>query len=183
MTFMLEDLSVREAPSQDESSLIAGCRAGRPEAFDALVRLHYDRIHRLARVLAGPEAAADLAQETFLAVLKAFPRFRAEAKLSTWLISILRNQCSMSLRRRRAAASEPLATIAAPPPSTVDAEVRELLERVRELPQDLATTLTLFHVKGLSYAEIARVMTCPIGTVRSRLFEARERLRRKGERS
>lgn len=165
-------------PGIDESDLIAGCRAGRPEAFDALVRLHYERIHRLARALAGADAASDLAQETFLAAVKAFPRFRGDAQLSTWLISILRNQFTMHLRGRKKWVLAAIEERPAPEPSTTDDDVREILERVRELPEELATTLALFHVEGLKYAEIARVMDCPVGTVRSRLFEARERLRR-----
>lgn len=165
-----------------ESDLIDGCRAGRRDALDALVSVHYDRIHRLAAVLAGPEAAADLAQETFLAAVKAFPRFRGESQLSTWLISILRNQFSMVLRGRRKWCLSPLPEegdrLAAPPPPTKDRDLREILDRVNDLPEDLRTTLVLFHVDGLKYADIARVMECPVGTVRSRLFDARSRLKK-----
>jgi RNA polymerase sigma-70 factor (ECF subfamily) len=161
-----------------ESELVAGCREGRPEAFDALVSAHYDRIHRLAWSLAGPEAAADLAQETFLSAVKAFPRFRADAQLSTWLVSILRNQYSLFLRGLRKWRLAPLSDrLPAPEPRPVEREVREILDRVKDLPEELRTTLVLYHVDGMKYADIARAMECPIGTVRSRLFEARERLK------
>src|SRR6185503_17128670 len=165
-----------------EADLIEGCRAGRREALDALVTVHYDRIHRLAYSLAGPEAAADLAQETFLSAVKAFPRFRGDAQLSTWLVAILRNQFSLFLRGLRKWRLAPIGDhgdlLAAPEPRPIDREVREILDRVKDLPEELRTTLVLFHVDGMKYADIARAMECPVGTVRSRLFEARERLKR-----
>jgi RNA polymerase sigma-70 factor (ECF subfamily) len=165
-----------------ESDLVDGCREGRRDALDALVQMYYDRIFRLAWALAGAEAAADLAQETFLSAVKAAPRFRGDAHLSTWLISILRNQYSLLVRGFKRWKASPLPEqglgIAAPEPPEVDQELREILDRVKELPEDLRTTLVLYHVEGMRYADIARTMECPIGTVRSRLFEARERLRR-----
>jgi RNA polymerase sigma-70 factor (ECF subfamily) len=168
--------------SWSETELIAGCRAGRRDALDALVAVYYDRIYRLAWSLAGADAAADLAQETFLSAVKAFPSFRGDAQVSTWLISILRNQASLFLRGLRKWRLAPLPEdgkrLPAPPPPSLDRELREIFERVKELPEELRTTLVLFHVDGMTYADIARAMECPIGTVRSRLFEARERLKR-----
>jgi RNA polymerase sigma-70 factor (ECF subfamily) len=168
--------------SWSESELLEGCRAGRREALDALISIHYDRIYRLAWTLTGADAAADLAQETFLAAVKAFPRFRGDSQLSTWLVSILRNQVSLFLRGvkkwRLAPLPEDGDRLAAPPPPTIDREVLEIFDRVKELPEELRTALVLFHVDGMAYAEIARAMDCPVGTVRSRLFEARERLKK-----
>lgn len=164
-----------------EAELIEGCRAGRREAFDGLVSVYHDRLYRLAWAMAGPESAADLVQETFLAAVQAFPRFRAEAQLSTWLISILRNRFSLQLRSRKKWKLAPLpedgSQLPAPEPPDVDQDVRDILDRVKDLPEELRTTLVLFHVDGMKYADIARAMDCPIGTVRSRLFEARERLK------
>src|SRR5262245_37250435 len=86
----------------DESNLVADLRAGRREAFDRMVELHYGRLHRLACTMTGnAEDAADLVQETFLAAMKAAGAFRGEARLTTWLIAILRNQYTMVLRGRR----------------------------------------------------------------------------------
>jgi RNA polymerase sigma-70 factor (ECF subfamily) len=168
--------------SWSETELLAECRAGRREALDAFVSRHYDRVYRLAWTLAGGDAAADLAQETFLAAVKALPRFRGDAQLSTWLVSILRNQVSLFLRGvkkwRLAPLPEDGDRLAAPPPPTIDREVRDIFDRVRELPEELRTTLVLYHVDGMSYADIARAMECPVGTVRSRLFEARGRLKK-----
>src|SRR5262245_61779524 len=165
-----------------EAELIDGCRAGQREALDALVSVHYDRIHRLAFSLAGPEAASDLAQETFLSAVKSFPRFRGDAQLSTWLVAILRNQYSLFLRGLRKWKLAPIGgegdRLAAPEPRPIERDVREILDRVKDLPEELRTTLILFHVDGMKYADIARAMECPVGTVRSRLFEARERLKK-----
>jgi len=167
---------------RSEAELVAGCRAGQREALDALVSAYHDRLLRLATALAGPGAAGALVQETLLAAVRSFPRFRGDSQLSTWLISILRNQFSLHLRGQKKWRLSPLpregALPPAPEPSTVDEEARELLDRVKELPEDLRTTLVLFHVDGLKYTDIARVLGCPLGTVRSRLFEARERLRK-----
>ena len=168
--------------SWSESELLAECRAGRREALDALISRHYDRIYRLAWTLAGADAAADLAQETFLAAVKALPRFRGDAQLSTWLVSILRNQVSLFLRGLKKWRLAPLPEdgdrLAAPPPPAIDREVRDIFDRVKELPEELRTTLVLFHVDGMSYADIARAMDCPLGTVRSRLWDARGRLKK-----
>src|SRR5688500_11448145 len=169
------------SPFPNEADLVAACRAGRRDAFDELARRHYDRIHRLAYAMAGAEGASDLAQETFLAAARAFPPFRGEAKVGTWLVSILRNQYTMWLRGRKRWRLSPLegesTRLPATPPSTLEKGVRESRERVKDLPEELRTTLVLFYVDGLKYADIAQAMECPIGTVRSRLFEARERLK------
>jgi len=165
-----------------EGTLIDGCRAGRRDAWNALVSRHHDRLYRLAYTMAGPEAAADLVQDTFLAAIQAFPRFRADAQLSTWLISILRNQFSLHLRGRRKWKLAPLPEdglpLQAPEPPEVEQGVRDILDRVKDLPEELRTPLVLFHIDGMKYADIARAMECPVGTVRSRLFEARERLKK-----
>lgn len=175
--------NVMETPSSPpaEAALVEGCRAGRREAFDELVRRHYERIYRLAYAMAGPQGAADLAQETFLAAVRAFPSFRGDAQVGTWLVSILRNQFTTWLRGVKKWKLTPLEgegeRLAAPPPSRIDQGVRAILEKVKDLPEELRTTMLLFYVDGLKYAEIAKAMECPIGTVRSRLFEARERLK------
>lgn len=166
-----------------EAELVAGCRAGRREAFDEVVRRHYDRIYRLAYAMAGPSGAADLAQETFLAAVKALPGFRAESALSTWLISILRNQYTLWLRGQRKWRMAPLegeaGGLPSPDAKPMEGMLKEIFEKMKELPEELRTSLVLFYVEGLKYAEIAQVMDVPVGTVRSRLFEARERLKRR----
>lgn len=167
--------------SMTEEELIAGCRAGRPEAFDELVGRYYDRIQRLAYATIGPEHAKDLAQETFMAAVKAFPSFRGDSQLSTWLISILRNQSTMFRRNEKKWRLAPLdgedGNLRAQPGNEIETGIRTILDRLKDLPEDLRMTVVLFYIEGMKYAEIAQVMGCPVGTVRSRLFEARERLR------
>ncbi|HYF01555.1 MAG TPA: sigma-70 family RNA polymerase sigma factor [Planctomycetota bacterium] len=169
--------------SANEADLVAGCRAGRREAFDEVVRRHYDRLYRLAYAMAGPSGAADLTQETFLAAVKALPGFRGESSLSTWLISILRNQYTLWLRGQRKWRNVPLegeaARLPTPEAKPMEGMLKEIFEKMKELPEELRTSLVLFYVEGLKYAEIAEVMEVPVGTVRSRLFEARERLKRR----
>jgi RNA polymerase sigma-70 factor, ECF subfamily len=164
-----------------EQELIAGCRAGRREALDELVSRYYDRIFRLAYAMVGPEMARDLAQETFMAAVSAVSGFRGDSQIATWLISILRNQFSVFCRREKKWRLAPLEgendRLPAPEPKEIETSVRGVFERMKDLPEDLRLTLVLFYVEGLKYAEIAQAMGCPIGTVRSRLFEARELLK------
>jgi RNA polymerase sigma-70 factor, ECF subfamily len=167
----------------DEASLVADLRSGRREAFDRMVELYYDRLHRLACTMTGTaEDAADLIQETFLAAMKSAGNFRGEARLTTWLIAILRNQYTLHLRGRRRwrhAALEAASGVGAPPPApAMRPEVTAILERVRRLPEELRTALVLFYLEGMRYQEIAEAMQCPVGTIRSRLFEARGRLKK-----
>lgn len=167
----------------DESQLVADLRAGRREAFDRMVEIHYDRLHRLASTMTGSaEDAADLVQESFLAAMKSAGNFRGDARLSTWLIAILRNQYTLYLRGRRKWRFAPLDAAggarATEPAPAVKPEVTAILERVRRLPEELRTALVLFYLEGMRYQEIAEAMECPVGTVRSRLFEARERLKK-----
>lgn len=164
-----------------EQELIAGCRDGRREALDELVTRYYDRIYRLAYAMAGAEAATDLAQETFMAAVGAVSGFRGDSQISTWLISILRNQHSLFRRREQKWKLAPLEgendRLPAPEPKEIQTSVRAIFDRMKDLPEDLRLTLVLFYVEGLKYTEIAQAMGCPVGTVRSRLFEARERLK------
>jgi len=167
----------------DEMQLVADLRAGRREAFDRMVELHYDRLHRLAGTMTGaPDDASDLVQETFLAAMKSAGNFRGEARLSTWLIAILRNQYTLYLRGRRKwriASLEAAAGSKAPEPApAVRPEVVAILQYVKRLPEELRTALVLFYLEGMRYQEIAEAMECPVGTIRSRLFEARERIKR-----
>ena len=167
----------------EESHLVADLKAGRREAFDRMVRLHYDRLHRLACTMTGnAEDAADLVQETFLAAMKSAGNFRGDSRLTTWLIAILRNQYTMQLRGRRKwrhAALDTASGVRAPDPApAIRPEIVQILERVKVLPEELRTALALFYLEGMRYQEIADAMECPVGTVRSRLFEARERLKK-----
>ena len=150
-------------------------RRRHPGAVEALVRDHYDRVYRLAYVMCGNvEDALDLTQDTFAAALEGLPRFRGESAPMGWLAGILRNRFMMLLRRRRR--PPPL-----PPPATATPDLEPVLGEIRSLPEPQRTTLYLFYTEELDYAAIARAMDCPVGTVRSRLHQARATLRKKLE--
>jgi RNA polymerase sigma-70 factor, ECF subfamily len=184
-------------PDQD---LLDGIRRGDGAAFESLVRRHEARVNRLAwRILGDAEDALDAAQETFLKVWKALPRFEGGSRFSTWLTRIAINQCRNELRRRRtvkhthplsldapldgsgATAAETVAG-ATPQPWEVARE-REVAKALRVSLEDIdgeaKEVLVLRDGEDLSYEDIAEVLEIPVGTVRSRLHRARSELRRR----
>jgi RNA polymerase sigma-70 factor (ECF subfamily) len=143
-----------------------------------LVEAHYDRIYRLARVMSGNDAdALDLAQETFLAATKGLAGFRGEASVGTWLVAILRRQYATVLRRRRVREAAPVGEepVTMPPEPGPAPDLGPALARLSE---PVRTALVLFYYEGMDYAAIAQALECPLGTVRSRLHEGREQLKR-----
>jgi RNA polymerase sigma-70 factor (ECF subfamily) len=152
---------------------------------DEIVELQ-PRLHRFARSLTqDPEEAADLAQETTARALGAVRSFRPGTNLRAWLFRIL---CNTYLNQRRAARRRPVAgplddlEAAAGDAPTVEqdvlvrAELRDVLEAFRGLPERYATPLYLTAVEERSYAEVARELGIPIGTVMSRIHRARQLL-------
>ncbi|MDW8027052.1 MAG: sigma-70 family RNA polymerase sigma factor [Armatimonadota bacterium] len=165
----------------EESNLVAKSKIGEAEAFAKLVERYRDRIVNLAfQLLGNKDDAEDAAQETFLLAFEHLSDFRSEAQFSTWLYRIAINTCKMKLRQRKPV--EPLPD---------DYELfegvnwHEVEERILKkwqvdkvlarLPENLRLILVLREMHELSYDEIAQVLSIPIGTVRSRLFEARKK--------
>lgn len=141
------------------------------EAIAGLVEEHYDRVYRYARVMSGnDEDARDLAQETFLEALRGLDRFRGGSSISTWLIAILRNRFLLSLRRLR--------RVHEPRPVSEPPDLPDIGPALDRLSEPVRTTLVMFYYDDMDYASIAQALDCPIGTVRSRLHEGREQLRR-----
>jgi RNA polymerase sigma-70 factor (ECF subfamily) len=145
-----------------------------------LVDAHYERIVRLAQVMSGnSQDAHDLAQDTFLVAIKGQSAFRGESEVSTWLIGILRRLFLKQLRRRRPLMLSEAAEMQAPDDAEpVAVPTSDLATLVAGLPEHLRLVLVMFHYENMDYAAIATALSCPIGTVRSRLHEARARLRR-----
>jgi RNA polymerase sigma-70 factor (ECF subfamily) len=158
-----------------------------------LVERHRERAWRLAlRVLRNEEAAKDAVQEAFVKAYTALDRFEGRSRFSTWLHRLVVNQC-IDMRRKEhgdrrvdVEDSDALERLAAgrddapetPEPAALRGELREqLAEAIGELPDDARQTLLLREVDGLSYAEIAKSLGVPKGTVMSRLHYARRRLR------
>jgi RNA polymerase sigma-70 factor, ECF subfamily len=176
----------------DDERVVAQVVNGSREAFDELVRRHRGPIYTLIRTLAGDESdAEDLTQECFVRAYVAIVRFRREASFRTWLTRIAVNVVRTHLaRQRRARQPVSLDAVEDGEPSSTDAALvvssdleasltrRQAIERALALlPEDYRIALTLRDVYGFEYHEIAGVLHVPIGTVESRVFRARRRLR------
>jgi RNA polymerase sigma-70 factor (ECF subfamily) len=173
-----------------DRTLVAEAAAGSREAFDELVRRYQARIYGLARTLTGGDAdAEDLVQETFVRAFRAVRGFRCESSFHTWLYRIAVNVMKSHLERRRRLdrvtarpAGETFTSMTEHVASVEDVEAtvarRQTIDRaLASLPEDLRIVVTLRDVQGLEYREIATITRVPMGTVESRLFRARQRLR------
>ncbi|CAN5749198.1 MAG: ECF RNA polymerase sigma-E factor [Chromatiales bacterium USCg_Taylor] len=174
-----------------DAQLVKRVQKGDKKAFDLLVLKYQQRIIKLvSRYVRDPTDALDVAQDTFLKAYRALPNFRGDSAFYTWLYRIAINTAKNYLvtQSRRPTESdnfrvegEPgelesmLKDLATPESLLITDEIKETIaEAIEQLPDDLRTAINLREVEGLSYEEIADVMTCPIGTVRSRIFRARE---------
>ncbi|MCR4425300.1 MAG: sigma-70 family RNA polymerase sigma factor [Firmicutes bacterium] len=160
-------------------------------AFDTIVEKYKDRIMNLAfRMLGSRSEAEDAAQETFIRAFRAYSRFRGESSTYTWLYRIATNLCLDTIRaRNRAPQSESLDALGDPARGADDSggspeeslNRRELARAIRialgELSPAHRAAVVLHDVEGLRYHEVARVLGCSVGTVKSRLFYGRRRLR------
>lgn len=182
------------APDSD-LPLVERARAGDPHAFALLVHKYQRRIERLiARMVRDTDLVQDIAQETFLRAYRALHQFRGDAQFYTWLYRIAVNTAKKALLELK---RDPVVYESAAAPASEDEETfrpgqeptstetpeAELAARevaaavqaaVAALPEDLREALLLREIEGLSYEEIAAAMGTPIGTVRSRIFRARE---------
>ncbi|MBT9506299.1 RNA polymerase sigma factor RpoE [Rhodoferax sp.] len=181
--------------TNSDAMLVERAVAGEQGAFELLVIKYQRRIQRLiGRMVRDVDLVDDIAQETFIRAYRALHQFRGDAQFYTWLYRIAVNTAKkflLELKRDPTvsenafksdddgdetswAGSEPIASetpeslLAA---KEIAAAVNQALEA---LPEDLRQALTLREIEGLSYDEIAEMMNCPIGTVRSRIFRARE---------
>ena len=175
-----------------DKELVQRAQGGEKLAFGLLVTKYQRKLYRLAlRIVTDPAEAEDVVQETFIKAYRALPQFRGDAAFYTWLYRIAINaaRSSLELRGRRLPTQSGL-NINESETFEIrshlnDGETPESLllnkqlaqavnSAVEDLPAELRLTLSLREIEGLSYADIAEVMICPIGTVRSRIFRARE---------
>jgi RNA polymerase sigma-70 factor (ECF subfamily) len=174
----------------DEAQLLWRLWRGEAKAFEELVNLYKDMVLNLAARMTGrADGAEDIAQEVFLRVWKALPKFRGECKLSTWIYRITINLCiaegkSAQGRSEFMPLDEP--AVMALPQLRVEsaneyAEEVVLKERLGPLmarmPQHYRTAISLYYLKDLSYQEISEIMGVPMGTVKSYLFRGKAWLR------
>jgi len=174
----------------DDRTLAADAAAGSRDAFDELVNRHQVGIYRLVRVLTcGDEDAEDLAQETFVRAFRGIAGFRGDSAFGTWLHRIAINVIKSHLSRRRrrpvvvearadAGADGVMEGIASADDFELAVHRRQAIDHaLAALPEDQRTLIVLRDVQGLEYQEIATTMGLPLGTVESRIFRARQRLR------
>jgi RNA polymerase sigma-70 factor, ECF subfamily len=179
------------AGEEADQQLVERVQKGDKRAFDILVLKYQHRIHALvSRFVRDPDEVQDVVQESFIKAYRALPGFRGESAFFTWLYRIAINTAKNYLvsRSRRPPGSDldiddaeyfenasALRDIAGPEGLLMTEQLRQAIDvAIRRLPEDLRTALTLREFDGLSYEEIAEVMRCPVGTVRSRIFRARE---------
>lgn len=179
------------APKATDARLVERVQRGDKHAFDLLVGKYQQRIQALvSRYLRDPDDVQDVTQETFIKAYRALPKFRADSQFYTWLYRIAINTAKNFLvaRSRRPPAAdveisdaehyaggESLQEVETPENRLAGEELRRVVfAAIEALPEDLRTAVTLREFDGLSYEDIAAVMDCPVGTVRSRIFRARE---------
>ena len=147
------------------------------------------------RYVRDPEQALDIAQDAFIKAYRALPRFRGDSAFYTWLYRIAVNTAKnhLAAQRRRPIDIEldlqdseqydlhaKLKETDTPEGVTISEELRKTVEKaIQLLPEDLRTAIVLRELDGMSYEEIAQTMECPVGTVRSRIFRARDAISRK----
>ncbi len=183
-----------EPPRDTDAVLVERTLAGDPRAFELLVLKYQRRIERLiGRVVRDTDLVQDIAQETFIRAYRALGQFRGDAQFYTWLYRIAVNtakKARMDLRRDPVVTETALRNDEEDETSAVEKELRteetpesvlaakEIAQAVNQamqaLPEELRQAITLREIEGLSYEDIAEAMNCPIGTVRSRIFRARE---------
>jgi len=165
-----------------EAELLARCHAGDQLAFRRLLELHHQQVYRTAYALvADADEAADITQETFLKAWRSLSGFRGDATFSTWLTRLALNTARDHLRRRRARAVVTLfrgtPQRAGDDPAGAVADRDELRRALGQLSAQGREVVALRYGRDLSLAEIAALLDCPEGTVKSRLHGALTRLR------
>ena len=184
----------QDKPVDSDALLVERAVAGDHKAFEMLVIKYQRRIQRLiGRMVRDVDLVEDIAQETFIRAYRALAQFRGEAKFYTWLYRIAVNTAKKALMdlKRNPTVSEnasksddddetsrvenELTSSETPEAVLASKEIAQIINAAMEaLPEELREAITLREIEGLSYEEISEAMDCPIGTVRSRIFRARE---------
>jgi RNA polymerase sigma-70 factor (ECF subfamily) len=174
-----------------DQQLVLRVQKGDKRAFDLLVLKYQYKLQAIVgRFIRDTDEVADVTQEAFIKAYKALPRFRGDSQFYTWLYRIAINTAKnylVSKSRRPAntdidvedaeqfSNNDKLIDDASPESSMMTDELAAIIKSaLSSLPEDLRTALTLREFEGMSYEDIAAVMNCPVGTVRSRIFRARE---------
>ena len=179
------------ADNATDKEIIERVKDGEKEAYDLLVLKYQQRvINLISRFVKNHSDALDVSQETFIKAYRALPNFRGESAFYTWLYRIAVNTAKnhLTVQSRKITKSDydvadieqiegnmSLTEQTTPESLLVKDELQEtILKTIENLPEDLKSAIMLREIEGLSYEGIAEVMECPVGTVRSRIFRARE---------
>ena len=174
-----------------DKEIIERVKNGDKKAYDLLVLKYQQRvINLISRFVKNHADALDISQETFIKAYKALPNFRGESAFYTWLYRIAVNTAKnhLTVQSRKITKSDydvteieqiegnmTLTEQTTPENLLIKDELQDIvLNTIENLPEDLKSAIMLREIEGLSYEEIAAVMECPVGTVRSRIFRARE---------
>ena len=175
-----------------DRQLVERAQRGDKRAFELLVEKYQRKLARLlSRFIRDPAEVEDVTQEAFIKAYRALPAFRGDSAFYTWLYRIGINTAKnylMAMGRRAPTSTEvdaedaeglvegeQLRDINTPESVLLSNEIAETVNStIEELPEELRTAIQLREIEGMSYEDIAQVMNCPIGTVRSRIFRARE---------
>lgn len=174
-----------------DQALVERVQQGDKRAFDLLVLKYQHRVMKLiSRLVRNADDVQDVAQESFIKAYRALKNFRGDSAFYTWLyriaINTAKNHLVASGRKATTSAVDAqdaeqyesgdwLREYATPEKEMLASEINDVIKKcINELPDDLKEAITLREMEGLSYEDIAAVMDCPIGTVRSRIFRARE---------
>ena len=175
-----------------DRQLVARAQRGDKRAFELLVEKYQRKLARLlSRFIRDPAEVEDVAQEAFIKAYRALPAFRGDSAFYTWLYRIGINTAKnylMAMGRRAPTSTEveadqaegfdegeQLRDINTPESVLLSKEIAETVNStIEKLPEELRIAIQLREIEGMSYEDIAKVMDCPIGTVRSRIFRARE---------
>jgi RNA polymerase sigma-70 factor (ECF subfamily) len=179
-----------------DQELVERVQQGEKGAFDILVRRYEHKlVNVIGRYIRDPSEVFDVAQEAFIKAYRALPNFRGDSAFYTWLyriaINTAKNHLVASSRRppgddvdaqeaEQFGADSGLKEYATPERMALSSELAATIQAaIDELPEELRTAIVLRELDGLSYEEIAAAMECPIGTVRSRIFRARDAIDRR----
>jgi len=175
-----------------DRQLVARAQRGDKQAFELLVEKYQRKLARLlSRFIRDPAEVEDVTQEAFIKAYRALPAFRGDSAFYTWLYRIGINTAKnylMAMGRRAPTSTEveaeeaegfdegeQLRDINTPESVLLTSEIAKTVNAtIEQLPEELRTAIQLREIEGMSYEDIARQMNCPIGTVRSRIFRARE---------
>ncbi|MFZ2650431.1 MAG: RNA polymerase sigma factor RpoE [Burkholderiaceae bacterium] len=181
--------------SDADAALVDRTKAGDVKAFEMLVVKYQRRIERLiGRMVRDVDLVPDIAQETFIRAYRAIPQFRGDSAFYTWLYRIAVNTAKKALMEMRRDPTVSESALGARDPDDETSRIENELSHgetpdavlaskqiaaavnsaMQALSEELRQAITLREIEGLSYEEIAELMDCPIGTVRSRIFRARE---------